>query len=91
LRRSQLGKVLDYAQRCGGNTPIMLAGDFNLDVSGASDATAMSRAQFQEAALLESRGQVFGPSGAAAKLNMPRSPWSRRFASLKMNQNLFKS
>jgi hypothetical protein len=50
----------------------MVAGDFNLDVFGASDATAMSRAQFREAALRESRGQVFGPSGAAAKLNMPR-------------------
>jgi hypothetical protein len=65
LRRSQLGKVLEYAQRYDGNTPIMVAGDFNLDVFGASDATAMSRAQFREAALRESRGQVFGPSGAA--------------------------
>src|SRR5467141_4143369 len=46
LRRSQLGEALDDAQRYDGNTPIVLAGDFNLDVSGASDVTAMSRAQF---------------------------------------------
>ena len=49
LRRSQLGEALDDARRYGGNTPIVLGGDFNLDVSGASDATAMSRAQFQDA------------------------------------------
>lgn len=49
LRRSQLGEALDDARRYGGNTPIVLGGDFNLDVSGASDATAISRAQFQDA------------------------------------------
>jgi endonuclease/exonuclease/phosphatase family metal-dependent hydrolase len=49
LRRSQLGEALDDAQRYDRNTPIVLAGDFNLDVSGASDATAMSRALFQDA------------------------------------------
>jgi transcriptional regulator with GAF, ATPase, and Fis domain len=32
-----------------------------------------------EAALSESRGQVFGPSGAAAILGMPVLQWSRRF------------
>ncbi len=49
LRRSQLGEALDDTRRYGANTPIVLGGDFNLDVSGASDATAMSRAQLQDA------------------------------------------
>lgn len=49
LRRSQLGEALDDARRYDGNTPILLGGDFNLDVSGPSDASAMNRAQFQDA------------------------------------------
>jgi endonuclease/exonuclease/phosphatase family metal-dependent hydrolase len=49
LRGSQLDETLDDARRCDGNTPIVLAGDLNLDVSGGRAATAMSRAQFQDA------------------------------------------
>ncbi|MGC2293526.1 MAG: helix-turn-helix domain-containing protein, partial [Candidatus Acidiferrales bacterium] len=44
-----------------------------------------------EAALKESRGQVFGPSGAAAKLGIPRSTLESRIRSLKINKSRFKS
>ena len=49
LRGSQLDETLNDARRYGGNTPIVLAGDFNLDVSAGSAATAISRAQFLDA------------------------------------------
>src|SRR5271170_1058779 len=49
LRCSQLGEALDDARQYDQNTPIVLAGDFNLDVSGGPAAAAMSRAQFQDA------------------------------------------
>jgi transcriptional regulator with GAF, ATPase, and Fis domain len=44
-----------------------------------------------EAALSESGGRVFGPSGAAAKLGMPRSTLESKIRSLKINKNLFKA
>jgi len=44
-----------------------------------------------EVALRESEGRVFGPSGAAAKLGMPRSTLESRIRSLKINKNLFRS
>jgi transcriptional regulator with GAF, ATPase, and Fis domain len=44
-----------------------------------------------EAALSESRGQVFGPSGAAAILGMPRSTVESKIRSLKINKNHFKT
>jgi transcriptional regulator with GAF, ATPase, and Fis domain len=44
-----------------------------------------------EAALSESRGQVFGPSGAAAILGMPRSTVESKIRSLKINKNQFKT
>ena len=49
LRRSQLDEALDDAQRYNRSTPILLTGDFNLDVSDGPAATAISRAQFQDA------------------------------------------
>ena len=49
LRRSQLDEVLDDAGRYDWNTPILLTGDFNLDVSDRPAAAAISRAQFQDA------------------------------------------
>jgi endonuclease/exonuclease/phosphatase family metal-dependent hydrolase len=48
LRCSQLDEVLDDSRRYDGNTPVALAGDFNLDVSGGVAAGAISRAQFQD-------------------------------------------
>jgi PAS domain S-box-containing protein len=44
-----------------------------------------------EAALRESRGQVFGPSGAAAKLGIPRSTLESKIRSLGIDKNRFKS
>jgi formate hydrogenlyase transcriptional activator len=44
-----------------------------------------------EAALQESGGQVFGPSGAAAKLGVPRSTLESKIRSLKIDKNRFKT
>jgi PAS domain S-box-containing protein len=44
-----------------------------------------------EAALRESGGRVYGPSGAAAKLGMPRSTLESKIRSLKINKNRFRS
>jgi formate hydrogenlyase transcriptional activator len=44
-----------------------------------------------EAALEESRGRVFGPTGAAAKLGIPRSTLESRIRSLKIDKNRFKT
>ena len=43
-----------------------------------------------EGALKESRGRIFGPSGAAAKLGIARSTLESKIRSLKINKNLFK-
>jgi len=42
-----------------------------------------------EAALSESGGRVYGPSGAAAKLGIPRSTLEHKIRSLKINKNRF--
>jgi transcriptional regulator with GAF, ATPase, and Fis domain len=44
-----------------------------------------------EAALKESCGRVFGPTGAAAKLGIPRSTLESRIRSLKIDKNRFKT
>jgi PAS domain S-box-containing protein len=44
-----------------------------------------------EAALKESRGRVFGPSGAAGKLGIPRSTLESKIRSLKIDKNRFKT
>jgi endonuclease/exonuclease/phosphatase family metal-dependent hydrolase len=49
LRYSQLDEVLNDARRYDRSTSILLAGDFNLDVSGTPAAAAISRAGFQDA------------------------------------------
>jgi PAS domain S-box-containing protein len=43
-----------------------------------------------EAALAESRGRIAGPSGAAARLNVPPSTLESRIKALKINKNQFK-
>jgi endonuclease/exonuclease/phosphatase family metal-dependent hydrolase len=48
LRCSQLDEALDDARQYNWDTTILLAGDFNLDVSQAAAASAISRAQFQD-------------------------------------------
>ena len=49
LRRSQLEEALHDAQRYTSNSPILFTGDFNLDLSNGPAATAIRRAQFQDA------------------------------------------
>jgi formate hydrogenlyase transcriptional activator len=44
-----------------------------------------------EAALKASRGRVFGPDGAAAKLGIPRSTLESKIRSLKIDKNRFKT
>jgi len=44
-----------------------------------------------EAALAEAKGRVSGPSGAAAKLGIPRSTLESRIRSLGLNKNRFKT
>jgi transcriptional regulator with GAF, ATPase, and Fis domain len=56
-----------------------------------SQKLAAQEKEMIEAALSESRGQVFGPSGAAAILGMPRSTVESKIRSLKINKNRFKS
>jgi PAS domain S-box-containing protein len=43
-----------------------------------------------ETALMESRGRVFGPSGAASKLGIPGTTLESKIRSLKINKNNFK-
>jgi DNA-binding NtrC family response regulator len=43
-----------------------------------------------EAALSETGGRVYGPSGAAAKLGIPRSTLESKIRSLKIDKNRFK-
>jgi PAS domain S-box-containing protein len=56
-----------------------------------SQRLATQEKEMIEAALRESEGRVFGPSGAAAKLGMPRSTLESKIRSLKINKNLFRS
>ena len=44
-----------------------------------------------EAALRESRGRVFGPTGAAAKLGIPRSTLESKIRSLNINKVRFRA
>jgi PAS domain S-box-containing protein len=44
-----------------------------------------------EAALRESRGRVYGPSGAASKLGIPRSTLESKIRSLKISKSRFKA
>lgn len=49
LRCSQLEEVLEDSKRHTSNTAVLLTGDFNMDVSQAPAAGAITRAQFQDA------------------------------------------
>jgi formate hydrogenlyase transcriptional activator len=55
--------------------------------SDFSQKLAAQEKEMIEAALSESGGQVFGPSGAAAILGMPRSTVESKIRSLKINKN----
>jgi PAS domain S-box-containing protein len=56
-----------------------------------SQKLAVHEKEMIEGALRESGGRVFGPSGAAAKLGMPRSTLESKIRSLKINKNRFKT
>jgi len=56
-----------------------------------SQKLAAQEKEMIEAALRETGGRVFGPSGAAAKLGMPRSTMESKIRSLKINKNSFKT
>jgi formate hydrogenlyase transcriptional activator len=56
-----------------------------------SQRLAAKEKEMIEAALRESGGRVYGPSGAAAKLGMPRSTLESKIRSLKINKNRFKT
>jgi PAS domain S-box-containing protein len=55
-----------------------------------SEKVAAQEKEMIEAALRESRGQVFGPSGAAAKLGIARSTLESKIRSLKIDKNRFR-
>ena len=62
----------------------------------AKSGTVVNRLRLQEkrvieAALKESRGRVFGLSGAAARLGIARSTLESKIRSLKIDKNRFKS
>jgi len=54
-----------------------------------SRSLALQEKDMIERALRESRGQVFGPSGAAARLGMPRSTLESRIRSFKIDKYRF--
>ena len=56
-----------------------------------SEKLAAHEKDMIEAALRECEGRVFGPSGAAVKLGMPRSTLESKIRSLKIDKNRFKS
>jgi DNA-binding NtrC family response regulator len=56
-----------------------------------SEKLAAQERETIEAALRESRGQVFGPSRAATKLGMPRSTLESKIRSLKIDKDSFKT
>jgi formate hydrogenlyase transcriptional activator len=58
---------------------------------GHSEKLAAQEKEMIEAALRESAGRVFGPSGAATKLGMPRSTLESKIRSLKISKNSFRT
>jgi DNA-binding NtrC family response regulator len=56
-----------------------------------SDKVAAQEKELIEAALRESQGRVFGPSGAAEKLGIARSTLESKIRSLKINKNRFRA
>jgi DNA-binding NtrC family response regulator len=55
-----------------------------------SEKLAAQEKEMIEAALRESAGRVFGPSGAATKLGIARSTLESKIRSLKISKNSFK-
>jgi len=61
-----------------------------ITVSTSSRGEPRGEREMIEAALAESRGRVAGPSGAAAKLNVPPSTLEHRIKALKIHKSRFK-
>jgi transcriptional regulator with GAF, ATPase, and Fis domain len=59
--------------------------------SDFSQKVAAQEKEMIESALRESEGRVFGPSGAAAMLGMPRSTAESKIRSLKIDKNRFRT
>ena len=60
-------------------------------IGGLSDTLETHEKEIIEAALAESRGRVAGPTGAAAKLGIPRSTLDWKIKHLKINRHRFDS
>ena len=58
---------------------------------GLPDQLAQQERALIEAALMETRGRVAGPSGAAAKLRMAPTTLDSRIKALGINKNAFKT
>jgi len=56
-----------------------------------SDLVAAQEKEIIEAAPRERQGRVFGPSGAAARLGIPRSTLESKIRSLKIDKNHFRT
>jgi formate hydrogenlyase transcriptional activator len=67
----------------------------SLQVSSSMDRLSSTLADREremiESALAESRGRISGPSGAAAKLGIPRQTLDSKIASLQISKNQFKT
>ena len=63
---------------------------FAIDESWLPQGLEAQEKSMIEAALQESRGRVFGPTGAAARLGIPRSTLESKIRSLKIEKNRFK-
>jgi formate hydrogenlyase transcriptional activator len=61
-----------------------------IQLSPPMDGDSQGEREIIEAALAESRGRVSGPSGAAAKLGVPRSTLESRIKALKIRKTQFK-
>ncbi|HKD39339.1 MAG TPA: sigma-54 dependent transcriptional regulator, partial [Myxococcaceae bacterium] len=61
-----------------------------VEVSAPFKRELRSEREIIEAALVESRGRVSGPSGAAAKLRIPRSTLEHKIRALKIRKSEFK-
>ncbi|HYT22460.1 MAG TPA: sigma-54 dependent transcriptional regulator [Candidatus Polarisedimenticolia bacterium] len=67
-----------------------VANEFNSQSDFSQKLDAQEK-EMIESALRESEGRVFGPSGAASMLGMPRSTVESKIRSLRINKNRFKS
>lgn len=61
-----------------------------VEASRALNVEPRTEREIIEAALAETRGRVSGPSGAAAKLRIPRSTLDDRIKALKIDKQQFK-